>query len=358
MFKFYIPTQVIMTTEINADIFIKYRKILLFTSKSIIKKEYFKKILALIGKEKIIGIVVIKQEQNYLEIKELAHKYNTNVKKIDLILALGGGSVIDSAKLMSILYYDENINLLKLNSIKKSIDIITIPTKIGSGSEFNRYAVINDKNKIGITLDEIYPKLTIINPKYIDSNKKELLCGIIDSTVHLFERYFSKIKFEITQDFIIILYKKLLMLSYQIINSNKIDDLTIAELAWISNLSNSNFIEIGQKADWSSHRIAHAIGAYYGYRHCKIIGIVFFSWLIEIENKINLEQYNINELKAQLFFLINEIDNDIKIKKKDYNILVDIIINDMKSGTIGNFVTLDKTEIKNILKRIKKWKNN
>jgi alcohol dehydrogenase YqhD (iron-dependent ADH family) len=130
------------------------------------------------------------------------------------------------------------------------------------------------------------------------------------------------------------------------------------ELLWISNLSNSNLIEIGQKADWSSHRIAHAMGGYYGYRHCKVIGIVFCSWLMEIENEVDLTYCNIiKKLNNQLSLLINEINANINIKRRDYDVLLNLILEGMNSGTIGNFVVLNQLKIKNILERIRKWKN-
>ena len=120
-------------------------------------------------------------------------------KKCDVILAIGGGSTMDSAKAVaSGFYIDAPIwDVVKGKySVKKSLPIITIPTIAATGSEMNIGAVISNietSEKISLRYSTQRPKVSFLNPEYTMSvNQYQTACGSVDILCHVMETYFTQ----------------------------------------------------------------------------------------------------------------------------------------------------------------------
>ena len=120
---------------------------------------------------------------------------------VDVLLAVGGGSVIDSSKLISAgKYYDGDVwNLvLKKDQVTKTMPLITVLTISAAGSEMNDTAVISNKDtleKKGLKNSLFLPKVSFLDPTITYSvNKYQTACGSYDILSHIIETYFAKNK--------------------------------------------------------------------------------------------------------------------------------------------------------------------
>lgn len=269
---------------------------------------------------------------------------NNNIK---FILAVGGGSVIDTAK-MIILKYD---NTIKLGTI------LTIP---GSGSESSPHAIIMDtekKEKLSYTDNCMLPVFSILNPEYtLSLNKEQTACGILDAITHVLERYYTNTEnVECSNSLCLSLFRSL-SLFYKNIFNNLNDYNLRAEIMWACKLAHDNTVGFGRKADWSSHFISYEINALYPrISHGNLVYILFLAWLNYTSKKndrhvyiLNNFCYLINLLKEMPFLYLNlkEIDVDMKYKFKDIALKS---CSRTKSGTLGNYVRLTNIDIENIL---------
>ena len=192
--------------------------------------------------------------------------------KADLILAVGGGSVIDYAKGVSAsVNLDPNIDpwdeyYLKLNDCKvKPIPVGTILTMVGTGSEMNGGSVITnpDSNlKIGKVFGpELFPKFTILNPEFTFSVPRyQMIAGIFDIMSHIMEQYFSGDD-DNTSDYIMEGLMKSLINSSKIAAKNPLDYDARSNIMWTATWALNTLVEKGKSTDWEVHMIGQAIGA-------------------------------------------------------------------------------------------------
>jgi Uncharacterized oxidoreductases, Fe-dependent alcohol dehydrogenase family len=190
---------------------------------------------------------------------------------VDLILAVGGGSVIDCAKAVSVSAYCEGDAWtrywLKFEPVdNKIVPVASILTLAGTGSEMNAGSVItNDdmKLKMGrVFPSNVNPKFSILNPEYTFTLPTyQMVSGIFDMMSHLMEAYFSG-EDDTTSDYLI---EGLL---HSIINSAKIavkdpkDYEARSNLMWSSTLAMNPIMGLSKPQDWEVHMIEHQLGAY------------------------------------------------------------------------------------------------
>ena len=309
---------------------------------------------------------------------DLIYKYHKNIKKFkpNLILAVGGGSVIDVAKTIAISInckHDVWKFCTKEKRPKFSKKLGVILTLSGSGSESSDGAVMTKKNKKLAFGDPIMrPAFSIIEPDIISSAPKKLLrIGVIDSISHVLERYFTNTKnVSCTDEVCLGLLKTLIKYGLDLKN-NKFKKEFFPDLIWAQKLAHDDTAGFGRKQDWATHGIAHEIGLRTNAPHGAIIAIIFPKW-IKFVNKIKPdEKFNklqnflltLNFLNLKKHYTCSQIIklyfhkilpeykylNDIKIFKKNYS---HISINSTKinpSNTLGNFIRLNAQQIQKIL---------
>ncbi|MBR6804294.1 MAG: iron-containing alcohol dehydrogenase [Paludibacteraceae bacterium] len=202
---------------------------------------------------------------------------------VDFVLAVGGGSSIDTAKAVALgIPYDGDVwdFFEKGVSPKEVLNIGVIATTASSGSETSNAAIIsNGEWKLGFEDDRIIPKFAIMNPKFTAGLPRfQTFVGVADVLSHLLERYFSDAKNSDTTDYLIEGAIKALLLNADRLIENPQDVNARAEVQWLASVAHNNFLDAGRIADWGSHRIEHELSAQYGITHGEGMAIVFTAW--------------------------------------------------------------------------------
>jgi len=215
---------------------------------------------------------------------------------IDHILAIGGGSVLDSAKAIALgSAIEEDVwdyYYIKRNKPTSCLPISTIITIPAAGSESSNSSVIlNDLNgrKIGFASDLIRPYLSIINPEFFYSlKKKDSSAGICDIMIHIFERYFSHtlnndVVDEMSEGVLRAIIKNAL-----IINKDQNNYAAWSEIGLASTLAHNGLLGLGRSQDWASHQLEHELSAKYDISHGYGLAIIVPAWMKYVY------KYNIN----------------------------------------------------------------
>lgn len=190
---------------------------------------------------------------------------------VDLILAVGGGSVCDYSKALSVsVNCDEDPwekYYIKFDEPTcKTIPVGCVLTMAGTGSEMNAGAVITNhkaKLKIGhVFADEnIMPKFSILNPKYtMTLPKYQMIAGIYDIFNHICEQYFSGDD-DNTSDYISEGLMKSLIHSSRIANKNPQDYEARSNIMWTATWALNTLVAKGKSTDWMVHMLGQAVGA-------------------------------------------------------------------------------------------------
>ena len=201
-FFLFNPTKVLFGKEMENNFFKEiedYQNIVLFTGHNPSKYKIYNRL----KRNCIFEINNISPNTFFHEGIEIIKKLKN--RNIDLIVSLGGGSVIDMAKLVSMGVFIEEKNLwnviLKRHfPLKETIDIACVVTNFGSGSEVNdSFIVLNNKTKQKVPFFhyKLFPKTVLVDPVVTYSmTKEQLRNGIIDMYVHVLEQYLTD-EFEI-----------------------------------------------------------------------------------------------------------------------------------------------------------------
>ena len=211
---------------------------------------------------------------------------------IDLILAVGGGSVIDCAKGIACGAYAEGdvwqryyVNQERVNN--RVVPVGSILTMAGTGSEMNGGSVITNeetKDKIGrvFPLEIASPKFSILNPEYTYSVPKyQMISGIFDIFSHLMEQYFSGDD-DCTSDYLIEgLMLSLISASRKAI-VNQEDYEARSNIMWCATMGLNKIVGLSKTQDWEVHMIEHQLGAYTDCAHgigLAIISPAYFRYI-------------------------------------------------------------------------------
>lgn len=191
--------------------------------------------------------------------------------KADLILAVGGGSVCDYAKAVSVSAYCEQDPWEKYYLNMEDVDNPIIPvgcvlTMVGTGSEMNGGSVITNhaqKLKIGHVFgDNVMPKFAILNPKFTFTLPKyQMTAGFFDIMSHILEQYFSG-EDDNTSDYVMEGLLRSLIHSSRIAVNNPTDYEARSNIMWIATWALNTFVAMGKATDWEVHMIGQSIGAY------------------------------------------------------------------------------------------------
>ena len=275
-FTYYNPTKIYFGKDsmqnLSAELANYGKNILLLYGKSSIKKiglyDEVVKILKACGKN-ITELSGIKPNPAYSQVLEGARLVREN--KIDLILAVGGGSVIDCAKAISVSAYAKGdpwqrywIDFEEVDN--EIVPVGTILTMTGTASEMNGGSVITNEEvtiKTGrVYGPEVYPKFSILNPEFTYSvPQKQMVSGVFDVMSHLMEQYFSGDD-DNTTDYVIEAVMKSLINSSRIAVKNPEDYEARSNIMWCATLGLNTVTGLSKTQDWEVHNIEHQLGAY------------------------------------------------------------------------------------------------
>lgn len=191
--------------------------------------------------------------------------------EVDLVLAVGGGSVCDYAKAVSVSAYCNEDPWEKYYLRFEEPDCAIVPvgcvlTMAGTGSEMNGGAVITNpetKQKIGHVFGtEVFPKFSILNPELTYTVPRyQMVAGIFDVMSHVMEQYFSGTD-DNTSDYIMEGLMRSLVHSSRIAAENPEDYEARSNIMWSATWALNTFVAMGKSTDWMVHMIGQAVGGF------------------------------------------------------------------------------------------------
>ena len=206
---------------------------------------------------------------------------------IDFLLALGGGSVIDTAKAIGFgaLYEGDFWDFFagKL-PIENTLPVGTVLTISAAGSEGSDSCVITHENgnlKWGCPkVDAIRPKFSVLDPRYTCSLPAyQTACGAVDIMAHICERFFSPTTDVALTDRLCEALLKTIVDAAPKALADPNDYAARADLMWAGMLAHNNSCGVGRVQDWASHQIEHELSAFYDCAHGAGLAVVIPAWM-------------------------------------------------------------------------------
>jgi len=206
--------------------------------------------------------------------------------KLDFILAVGGGSAIDSAKAIAAgaLYSGDVWDFYTGKALPEhALAVGTVLTIPAAGSESSPGSVITKEEgllKRAVNADCLFPRFSILNPERCFTLPREQVAnGVTDIMCHLMERYFTNSKpVEFTDRLIEATLKTVIASAPRVLaNPKSYDDW--AELMWAGTIAHNNLLNTGREGDWASHDIEHELSALYDIAHGAGLAIVTPAWM-------------------------------------------------------------------------------
>lgn len=198
--------------------------------------------------------------------------------KVDFLLAVGGGSVIDGTKLISagLLYEGDAWDLVLKGSYNKTVPLATVLTMSATGSEMNNGAVISRyETKEKYAFYSNYPVFSILDPETLFSlPKRQIACGLADTFVHVLEQYMTTMgQSRLMDRWSEGILHTVVETAPQAL-SDKPDYDTMSEYMLSATLALNDMIRMGVSQDWATHMIGHELTALHGLTHGATLAIV------------------------------------------------------------------------------------
>ena len=299
-------------------------------------------------------------------------------EKVDFVLAVGGGSTIDSAKAIAAgaVYEGDFWDYYEGKSVEKALPIGTVLTIAAAGSEGSPDSVITKEEgmfKRGASGEAYRPKFTIMNPALTQTLPPyQTACGITDIMAHLYERYLTNTEeVEVTDRMLEALLLTMIHEGPRVIaNPDNYD--ARANIMWAGMIGHNNSCGVGRSQDWSSHNIEHELSALYDCAHGAGLAVTMpavFTYVMS-HNVMRFAQIAVRVWGCQMDFEHPEVTakagiealqrflisigmpknfEELGAREEDIPKLVDVLCNgDGRPGYICGFVKLDEEDCTNI----------
>lgn len=301
---------------------------------------------------------------------------------VDFILAVGGGSVIDSSKAIAagVVYDGDFWDFYRGKRIEKALSVGTVLTIAAAGSEGSPDSVITKEEgmfKRGASGDAIRPKFSILNPALTQTLPAfQTAAGISDIMAHLYERYLTNTEeVEVTDRLIEALLLTMVHEGPRVIaDPNNYE--ARANIMWAGTMAHNNACGVGRSQDWLSHTIEHELSALYDCAHGAGLAVTMpavFTYEMK-HNIMRFAQVAVRVWGCQMDFAHPEVTakagieafrdflislgmpknfEELGAKEADIPKLVQVLCHgDGRDGTISGFITLtedDCTKIYNMM---------
>lgn len=300
-------------------------------------------------------------------------------ENVDFILAVGGGSVIDSSKAIALgVPYKGDVWDFYCKKAQPEVVlpigvVLTIPA---AGSESSDNSVITNENglyKRGASSDLMRPKFAIMNPELTFTLPAyQTASGAADIIAHIMERYFTNTKNVELTDRLCEATLKTMILNVPKALKNPQDYDARAEMMWSGTLAHNGLLNTGRIGDWGSHQIEHEISAIYDIAHGAGLAIVFPAWMKYVykhdvarfaqfasrvwnvdDNMFNPEEMALKGIASlEAFFASIGLPTRLSQAKIDDSHLKEMAdkCKDADTNNTGNFVKIGCQDVLNILK--------
>jgi NADP-dependent alcohol dehydrogenase len=283
-FEFYNPVRVFFgrdqVARISEQIPAGSKVILIYGGGSIFKNGVYERVKAALNNYDLTEFGGIEPNPTYetsMKAVEIIKQ-----KKINYILAAGGGSVIDATKFIAAASLFKNGDPWKILSeeaeVTEAIPFGCVLTLPATGTEMNKNSVISRKSteeKLAFSVAPVFPKFSILLPDAAGSlPKKQVANGIVDAFVHVIEQYLTfPVNAPIQDRFAEAILITLIEEGPKVYA--KPDDYeSMSNLMWSATMALNGIISCGVPGDWSVHSIGHELTAFHGIDHARTLAIV------------------------------------------------------------------------------------
>jgi len=302
-------------------------------------------------------------------------------EKIDFILAVGGGSAIDSAKAIAVgaCYSGDVWDFFDGKAVPKDAlgvgVVLTIPA---AGSEMSNSMVVTNEDgwyKRGCSTELIRPRFAIMNPELTFSlTNYATVCGVADIMAHVFERYFTNVPNVDFTDRLCEATLRTVIHNTPLILKNPNDYNARAELMWAGTVAHNDLLSCGRIGDWASHQIEHELSGIYDVPHGAGLAVVFPAWMRYVyKHDIDrFVQFAVRVFGVDCSFKDPEttaLEGISRLKQFYRSVGLPVSLAELeipadrleemaqkckktgdKNGTVGSFVKLTQEDILNLLK--------
>ena len=209
---------------------------------------------------------------------------------VDFILAVGGGSVIDSAKAIAIgVPYDGDFwDMYSGKPIEKALPVATVLTIAAAGSEGSGDSVITKEDgmlKRGAGSDHLRPRFSIMDPSLTQTLPAyQTACGATDIMAHVFERYFTNhTEVEITARLCEAVLLTMVRETPRVI-ADPDNYEARANIMWAGTVAHTNLCGVGREQDWNSHGLEHELSGLYDVAHGAGLAVIMPAWMEYVHN--------------------------------------------------------------------------
>jgi alcohol dehydrogenase YqhD (iron-dependent ADH family) len=231
-----------------------------------------------------IDFAGIKSNPRIEEVREAVKM--AKAEKVDAILAVGGGSVIDSAKAIaaSVQYDGDPWDLYTMKYIPQSaLPIVTVLTLAATGSEMNCFSVLQNAEaglKISFKNPVIYPRVSILNPEFTYSVPRSYTAyGLADIVAHALEAWFGVGHSPLMDKLVLGIIKEIEHIGPLLLENLTDYDLR-ARMMFTATMALNQITLLGRKyGDWGLHSIGHAFSLHYDMPHGATLSLVFPAWI-------------------------------------------------------------------------------
>lgn len=283
-FTFHNPTQIIFGRDKVAELAnlvpATAKVLLLYGGASAEKTGTLAEVRAALGERVLQEFGGIEPNPTYETLMKAVEQVKR--EKIDFLLAVGGGSVIDGTKFVAAAACFDgepwDILLKQGNNVTRALPFGTVLTLPATGSEMNNGSVVTRKatqTKLAFKSRHVFPVFSVLDPtKTFTLPPKQIANGIADAFVHTVEQYLTYPVQGLAQDrFAEGLLQTLIEIAPKALAEPEDYD-TRANLMWTATLALNGLIGAGVPQDWATHMIGHELTALYGIDHARTLAIV------------------------------------------------------------------------------------
>lgn len=377
-FTFYNPVKLIFgkdtVDQIGIETKVYGNKALVIIGKNSVKKSgLYARIISLLNMQGINSVCYegIKSNPTFEDADnaiQLAKSEN-----VDVIIALGGGSVLDTAKAVSMGYF-ANHSVWDFYTRKQkptnALPLITILTLAATGSEMNSVTVLQDTKggiKSGFSSPLLFPKVSILDPTLTYSVPANYTAyGVIDLISHCLESFFGKGNSPLSDHYIASIIKLAIVYGKKV-QEEPANYNNRANIMWLAtNALNGSLMTGKAGGEWGCHALEHTLSVLYDIPHGAGLSIVFPAWMkyfsVKLKDRLEFLAKNVFDINAENSnngeIFINKLEEFFTsllapIRLKDANISEieesTILSNFKLTNASGSVFTLKKEEHKGIL---------
>ena len=326
-FEFFNPTRIIFgkgtIAKLSKRVPRKARVMLLYGSGSIKENGVYDQVMDALKKHEVLEFGGIEANPDYATLLKAIKRVRK--KQVDFLLAVGGGSVIDGTKFISLASPNESIDPWDIlvrgsaKNLKKAIPFGTVLTLPATGSEFNHNAVISRREteeKLSFATNLVYPRFSILDPETTYSlPKNQLRNGLVDAFVHVMEQYLTYPAGAVVQDRQSeALLMTIMEIAPAVLRTDPPDYDARASLMWVCSNALNHLIGVGVPQDWATHSIGHELTALYGLAHAESLAVVlpWLLWVKRDQKREKLLQYGYRVMDQKMQKYSERIDRTIE----------------------------------------------